>query len=216
MSEFLGLDLSRFNNVVNYDLICKEFDFVILRAGGSDDGNPPVKFYNDRYFNTYYNEFRKRGIAIGAYWVVGHRFTNEADGVINAQKFCECLRGKHFDMPLYLDYEVPTPAMKHDGTTAAIAFCRQMEKHRYYTGIYASDISGFKDRLELDRLTLFDKWVAKYGGGAPNYVPKYGMWQYTSKGHVDGVSGNVDINIAYLDYPKLIKGLGLNHLNEKR
>lgn len=215
MSEYLGVDLSSFNMVNNYELICKEYDFAILRAGGSDNGNPPVGFYTDRRFESRYQEFSKLGLSLGAYWVVGHRFTTEADGVINAKKFCQLLRGKKFTMPVFLDYEVPTPAMRHDGTTAAIAFCKQMEKQGYYVGIYASDISGFKDRLEIDRLGAFDKWVARYGGSAPKYVSKYGIWQYTSSGIVDGVSGKVDINIAYNDYPAIIKRAGLNHLKER-
>lgn len=215
MSEYLGVDLSSFNMVNNYELICKEYDFAILRAGGSDNGNPPVGFYTDRRFESRYQEFYRLGLPLGAYWVVGHRFNTEADGVINAKKFCQLLRGKKFTMPVFLDYEVPTPAMRHDGTTAAIAFCKQMEKQGYYVGIYASDISGFKDRLELDRLGAFDKWVARYGGSAPKYVSKYGIWQYTSSGIVNGVSGKVDINIAYNDYPAIIKRAGLNHLKER-
>lgn len=215
MSEFLGVDLSKFNMVNNYDLICKEYDFAILRAGGSDHGKPPIQFYTDGRYEERYAEFTKRGLPLGAYWVVGHRFTTEADGVINAKKFCQLLRGKKFTMPVFLDYEVPTPEMRHNGTTAAIAFCKQMEKQGYYVGIYASDISGFKDRLELDRLRAFDKWVARYGGSAPKYVPTYGIWQYTSSGHVDGITGNVDINIAYHDYPAIINRAGLNHLKER-
>ena len=215
MSQFLGVDLSKFNMVNNYDLICKEYDFAILRAGGSDHGKPPIQFYTDGRYEERYAEFTKRGLPLGAYWVVGHRFTTEADGVINAKKFCQLLRGKKFTMPVFLDYEVPTPEMCHDGTTAAIAFCKQMEKQGYYVSIYASDISGFKDRLELDRLGAFDKWVARYGGSAPKYVPTYGIWQYTSTGHVDGITGNVDINIAYHDYPAIIKRAGLNHLKER-
>ena len=215
MSQFLGVDLSKFNMVNNYDLICKEYDFAILRAGGSDHGKPPIQFYTDGRYEERYAEFTNRGLPLGAYWVVGHRFTTEADGVINAKKFCQLLRGKKFTMPVFLDYEVPTPEMRHDGTTAAIAFCKQMEKQGYYVSIYASDISGFKDRLELDRLGAFDKWVARYGGSAPKYVPTYGIWQYTSTGHVDGITGNVDINIAYHDYPAIIKRAGLNHLKER-
>ena len=77
MSEFLGVDLSRFNMISNYDLICKEYDFVILRAGGSDDGNPPVNFYRDKFFEDRYVEFSKRGMNIGAYWVVSPLSTSK-------------------------------------------------------------------------------------------------------------------------------------------
>ena len=212
MSEYIGVDISRFNMINNYELICKQCDFVMLRAGGSDNGNPPIGFYKDKFFEERYEKFTKLGVPLGAYWVVGHKFTTEADGIINAKKFIQLLRGKKFSMPVILDYEVPTPEMRHNGTTAAIAFCRQLEKQGYYVSIYASDISGFKDRLELDRLGSFDKWVARYGGSKPKYATQYGIWQYTDNGYIEGVNGRVDINISYKNYPEIIRKAGLNNL----
>jgi GH25 family lysozyme M1 (1,4-beta-N-acetylmuramidase) len=84
-----------------------------------------------------------------------------------------------------------------------------MEAAGYYCGIYASDFSGFKDRLELSRLTAFDKWVANYIS-QPGYVESYGMWQRSSQGRVNGITGNVDIDECYQDYPTIIKANGLN------
>ena len=84
-----------------------------------------------------------------------------------------------------------------------------MEKAGYYCGIYASDISGFVDRLDMSRLTQFDKWAARYGG-KPTAVKRYGIWQKSSNGTITGIAGNVDINEAYEDYPTIIKAAGLN------
>ena len=211
--EMRGIDVSKFNYISNYDLVAKNCDFVIVRAGGSDNANP-LGFYKDGSFEEKYRQLSRRGVPLGAYYVVGHKFTTEADGEIQARNFVGLIRGKKFDFPLFLDYEVPTPAARHDGTTAAIAFCRTLEKLGYYASIYASDISGFKERLELDRLTAFDKWVARYGT-KPKVVTKYGIWQYTSTGRTEGVNGNVDMNICYIDYPDVIRKAGLNHLERR-
>ena len=84
-----------------------------------------------------------------------------------------------------------------------------MEKAGYYCGIYASDLSGFCDRLDITKLDNIDKWVARYGS-KPTYVKAYGMWQSSDSGRVDGIRGNVDTDEAYKDYPALIKAAGLN------
>ena len=84
-----------------------------------------------------------------------------------------------------------------------------MEAMGYYVGIYASDISGFKDRLNINQLNAFDKWVARYGS-EPKYVKNYGIWQYSSSGVVDGIKGRVDVNYSKVDYPGIIK---THHLN---
>ncbi|MFR8294887.1 MAG: LysM peptidoglycan-binding domain-containing protein [Ruminococcus sp.] len=52
-------------------------------------------------------------------------------------------------------------------------------------------------------------WVAEYGSRC-NYGGTYGMWQYSSTGRVSGISGNVDMDICYVDYPAKIKAAGLN------
>ena len=72
-----------------------------------------------------------------------------------------------------------------------------------------SDISGFKDRLNINQLNAFDKWVARYGS-EPKYVKNYGIWQYASDGRIDGIKGRVDVNYSKIDYPGIIK---THHLN---
>ena len=85
-----------------------------------------------------------------------------------------------------------------------------MEAAGYYAMIYGGDIFSFKDRLNLDRLDEFDKWVARYGS-EPQYVKEYGIWQYSSTDYVDGITENtVDKDVAYKNYPEIIKNAGLN------
>ena len=213
MNEFYGIDISSFNSVVNYDLIAKEQDFVIIRAGGADN-KTPYGFYKDRKFEEYYNQFSRRYVPVGAYYLAAAKFFTPEDGRIQAQNFLGLLRGKNFTMPVVLDLEVPLSGNQKQVTDASIAFLETLESHGYYAMIYASDISGFIERLELDRLGAYDKWVARYGAGPKNAVP-YGIWQYSSTGRVPGINGNVDMNRTTKDYPAIIKSAGLNHL-EKR
>lgn len=202
-----GIDVSHWQGIIDFEKVKKAgIDFVIIKAGGSDNG-----FYRDSKFLVNYKNACNAGLLCGAYYFVGKYCTSYAAGVADAERFLKLLKGKTFSYPLYIDIET-TPIHKRQGATdAVIGFCQTMEKAGCYVGIYASDISGFKDRLILSKLFAFDKWVARYGS-KPKYVSKYGMWQMSSKGQVDGIRGYVDIDECYYDYPKIITRKGLNNL----
>lgn len=210
MAEYYGIDVSSFNRVTNFDLIAKEQDFVFLRAGGADN-RTPYGFYRDRKFLEYYNELSSRGVPLGAYYLAAKKFFTAQDGRIQAQNFLGLIRGLKFQMPVALDLEVPDADNNREVTDASVSFLETLEGHGYYAMIYASDISGFINRLDLSRLQRFDKWVARYGSQPKNAVP-FGIWQRTSKGNVPGIAGNVDMNITYNDYPDIITKARLNHL----
>ena len=83
--------------------------------------------------------------------------------------------------------------------------CLMFEEAGYYAAIYASK-SWFDTKLNSSRLNRFDKWIAWWNKGASFDKNIYGIWQYTSSGSVNGISGNVDMNEAYKDYPSIIGG----------
>lgn len=200
-----GIDISRWQGNIDWKLVKESgVEFAILKAGGSDDG-----FYEDSKFQENYEEAKNNGIPVGAYYYVGPNCTSAEAGKADAERFLNIVNGKTFEMPVVLDFESTSPSDRDGATDAAIAFCEVLENAGYYVAIYASDISGFKDRLDIDRLSEYDKWVARYGS-EPQYVNDYGIWQFTSEGLVPGISGNVDMNIAYKDYPSIIKAAGLN------
>ena len=116
-----------------------------------------------------------------------------------------------FEYPVYIDLESTSPKHRAGATEAVISFCETMEKNGYYAGVYASDISGFVDRLDLSKLDRYDKWVARYGS-EPKRVKEYGMWQKTSSGMIEGIAGRVDLDVAYMDYPAIMKRTGLNNV----
>lgn len=209
--ESRGIDVSHWQGNIDFNKVkASGIDFVILKAGGSD--GKLNKRYRDKCFEQYYKDAKAAGLCVGAYYFVGKNCNNVEEGMQDAVHFEELLNGKQFDMPVYMDFEAPSSLTKSGNTQAAIVFCQYMESAGYFVGIYASDVSGFNDRLENSKLSMYNHWVARYGS-SPKVVKSYGMWQYSSKGRVTGINGNVDLDIAYLDFPTIIKKKGFNGFN---
>jgi GH25 family lysozyme M1 (1,4-beta-N-acetylmuramidase) len=83
--------------------------------------------------------------------------------------------------------------------------CLMFEEAGYYAAIYASK-SWFDTKLNSSKLDRFDKWMAWWSSSASSKFDHnaYGLWQYSSKGTVNGISGNVDMNESFKDYPSMI------------
>ena len=89
----------------------------------------------------------------------------------------------------------------------------ELERAGYYAGIY-SYRSFFTQYLDMEKLSDYDVWVAEIEVEKPNYSGDYGMWQYSWNGAVKGISGAVDLDYVYRDYPEIIKAKGLNGWKE--
>ena len=220
-----GIDISHWQGNVDFEKIKTNkyrglpVSFVMLKAGGSDNG-----LYTDSCFKQYYDKAKKAGLHIGAYYFVGNKFWGTAAGVADAKRFIKILNGREFDMPVAVDVENQSRAKKAEITAATKAFCDTMEQAGYYCSIYASDVSGFKETMDVSKLTAYDKWVAKYSTHEPSYMNgsapsrRYGMWQfggsvnYLRSPHIIGVqSVNCDQNIATKNYPDIIRKNKLNN-----
>ena len=80
-------------------------------------------------------------------------------------------------------------------TLVCEAFCRTITNAGYKAGVYASR-NWYNNNLKAERLEDYYIWMAEYRS-TPLSQGYYNMWQYTSKGQIDGIKGNVDLNIAY-------------------
>ena len=189
-----GIDISHHQGNIDYETVKNsgKVDFLIIKAGGSDDG-----FYEDSRFREYLDGFKTVDIPVlGAYYFVGSGFVSTGDGIADADRFCDMLDGTGIPYAI-LDLESTSPDDKDGVTDASIAFMDRCVERGYKTMIYASDISGFQNRLELDRLYEYKKWVARYGS-EPQYVSDYAMWQYSSSENIEGIPDNtVDCNYLY-------------------
>ena len=189
-----GIDVSHWQGNIDYEAVKNsgKVDFVIIKAGGSDDG-----FYEDCKFREYLDGFNNAGVPVlGAYYFVGSGCVSTEDGIADADRFCDMLDGTGIPYAI-LDLESTSPDDKDGVTDASIAFMDRCIERGYKTMIYASDISGFQNRLELDRLYEYKKWVARYGS-EPQYVSDYAIWQYSSTENIEGIPDNtVDCNYLY-------------------
>lgn len=198
-----GIDISHWNNdagPINFKKVAASgISFVIIKAGGSDAG-----FYKDKNFEENYAAATAAGLDVGAYYFIGPKMLTKKDAEADAKRFYNIIKGKKFSMPVYLDLETSDPKDKEAATKAAIYFMRWLEKKGYFVGIYASDLSGFRDRVDGKQLTDFTLWVARYGS-EPTNMKKWDVWQYTSTAYVTGITGRVDRNYMRRDLPAIIR-----------
>ena len=89
----------------------------------------------------------------------------------------------------------------------------EVEQMGFYAQLYT--YTGYKYELDMARLSSrWDVWLADYTGKTPNVTFNYNAHQHTSKGSVPGITGNVDLNVTTLNYPKIIRKKGLTRLRE--
>ena len=194
-----GIDISRWQGQPDFAKLKSQVDFVIIQAGfGKYAGQKDVEFERN------YSECKKYGIPVGAYWFSYASTPQEA--IYEATACIEALKGKTFEYPIYFDIE--GSACSGDVSGKCINFCNELEKKGYFAGVYISR-SPAQTYLNNEVLERFALWLAEYGG-VLNWGGACGMWQNSDAGRFNGIAGNVDTDICYVDYPKLIKSAGLN------
>jgi len=201
----LCIDISTWQNGIDYNDIVNNCKYVILRAG--------FDVTEDNMFQEHYEELIKRNVHLGAYWYT--YATNENEARNEARRFLELINGKKFDLPIYLDIEDPSIIGLGRGTLDAIvrAFGTEIQNAGYYFGVY-TNLNWYLNILSGSALnSKYDWWIALWDSEPPypEYGINYGIWQFGST----WIGGqNVDGNYIYKDYPVIIRELGLNHLDD--
>ncbi len=196
-----GIDVSRYQGSIDFSRLKSETDFVIIQAGYGKYSNQ-----TDARFEQNYSGCKKYGIPCGAYWFAYAKSVDEA--ILEAKACIEVIKGRKFEYPIYYDVEGESLTNKRTVSDMCAAFCSELEKAGYFAGIYMSR-SPAQTFLDESTAKKYALWLAEYGSKL-NYGGAYGMWQYTSSGKVGGISGDVDLDYVYEDYPTLIKNAGLN------
>ena len=179
------IDVSHHQGKIDWARVKPQIDAAILRCGYSTSGKDRMWEYNAA-------ECERLGISYGVYFYSYAQ--NVPTAAIEAQHCLDLLKGRKVSGHVWFDSE-------QDGTqtvarSAAELFCRTVKAAGYKPGIYASE-SWFKRYLKG---MGYPTWVAKYGrnNGAPGVKPNIGeavnLWQYTSRGIVNGISGGVDVS----------------------
>ena len=207
-SKVFGIDVSRWQGAV-YPLQKAQQEgvkFVILKGGGADDG-----YYKDGAFENNYALAKKLNMPVGAYWF--SYAMNPEQAKKEAEYFYQnCLKGKQFELPVYIDVENKTQLSigKRALTDIVKTWLDYLEKKDYWVGIYSS-LSYFNNYLYDNELSKYAHWIAQW---STNLSRDCGMWQFggeTNYIRSNKVCGMVtDQDYMLFDYPKAIKERGKN------
>lgn len=197
-----GIDVSEHQGTIDWQRV--NVDFVIIRAGYGR-----YISQKDKCFENNYQRCKERNIPCGAYWY--SYATSAEEAKTEAQVCLEVIRGKQFEYPIYFDIEEQRQLKLGMAACSEIAkaFLETVENAGYFVGIYSAKYN-LETYISEEIRKRYAVWVAQYGVSSPTYSGAYGLWQKSNTGSVAGISGNVDLDESYVDYPAIIKARGLN------
>lgn len=202
MATVKGIDVSVFQGKIDWKKVKNsEIKFAIIRGSFG-------RYEKDEKFELNYVNAKNVGMPVGYYH---YTYANTVEKAIQEADFViHNLKDKQFEYPIVFDIEDKsiTGLSKALLTSITKAFCEKVTAAGYYVSIY-SFASFLNTKLDMTVLKNYDVWVAQWNDKC-TYTGPYGMWQYSDKGHVSGISGAVDMDYAYKDYPKIMKEKGLN------
>ena len=171
--------------------------------------------YIDPTFETNYRNARAAGLDVGVYYYT--YATSEAMADAELALLRQAVYGKELTLPVAVDVEDNrlTSLDKQSLTDLTAYALHEVEQMGFYAQLYT--YTGFaKAHLYVDGAALqpYDVWLADYTGKTPNVTFNYNAHQHTSKGAVPGISGNVDLNVTTINYPRIIEKKGLTRLRE--
>ena len=202
--DMKGIDVSVHNGNIDWQKVKNAgIDFAILRAGYGR-----LASQKDERFEQNYSGAKAAGIPIGAYWYSYAMSEDEAR--LEADVFLSIIKGKQFEFPVYYDVEEQKQVALGKEKVSAImrAFLEKVEAAGYFVGLYGS-ASSLTTHTADDIKSRYTIWLAHWVNQT-SYGGAYGIWQHSEKGRVDGINGNVDLDIGYKDFPTIIKSKGLN------
>ena len=192
-----GIDVSKWNGNINWEKVSKtDVDFAIIRCGYGDN----ITSQDDKYWEKNVAGCIKYNIPFGTY-IYSYAKT-KAQAKSEADHVVRLLEGKDISFPVYYDMEENAQAKlgkKKVGQFADI-FTSAVAAQGYVAGVYAN-LNWWTNYIPNSVATnvYLNKWVAQYNS-ACQYKGSYNMWQCTSVGKVNGISGNVDLNFWFGGY----------------
>lgn len=201
-----GIDVSTWQGDIDWNKVKNDgIEFAMLRSSFGKE-NPDKQ--TDNKFHQNYKNAKAAGVPIGAYHY--SYATTVEDAKKEADFFLSIVKGCQFEYPVAFDIEDASQMNlgKTRITDIIMTFCERVQAAGYYVSLY-TNLDWISNRIDMSRAKAFDVWLAQWSS-KPTYSGSFGMWQYTSSGSVSGISGSVDMNIAYYDYPSIIKAAGLN------
>lgn len=190
------IDISKYQGDVNFTAVKAAGIYgVIIRAGYGREISQ-----TDPYFAKNYDGAKAAGLHVGAYWYSYAVSANDARK--EADAFMRVIGARDFDLPLYLDMERRDMGAGAE-VECAIAFLDVIRARRpgNFVGFYSYANYMHSINMEEVRKHCDTVWKADYRT-VPDSSIQCDMLQYTSTGKVAGISGNVDKNHLYRDFPR--------------
>lgn len=197
--EMKVIDVSVHQGRIDWAKVKGNIDGAIIRCGYGSD----IRSQDDARFKENVEACIKYGIPFGVYlYSYAKTIAGAKSEALHVIRLLAPYKGK-LSFPVYYDLE--EAGTESGAVGRAIVFGELIEEEGYWCGIYANQYwwqSFLKDGLDK-----YTKWVAKYSESKPTGISgTYDIWQFTSKGRIPGISGNVDVNVCYRDFPAAIKG----------
>lgn len=210
MKKF-GIDISRWQGDFNMLQAKREgVEFVIIKGGGGDDG-----LYVDGRFKQNYDNAKRLGLPVGCYWFSKALTVDQAK--MEAEYFYQnVLRGRQFELPIYMDVENKTQLAVGQRmlTNIVKTWLDYLEKKGFFVGIYSS-LYYINRKVYDSELQKYTHWIAQWNTTLDYaHLDICGMWQfggetnYIRSNKVAGVTCDQDYMLQ--DFPSIIKAAGLN------
>ena len=165
----------------------------------------------DKEYENNYKGAKAAGVKIGAYYF---SYAKDAAGAEKeAKEALELLKGKQFEWPIY--YDIEEDALEGDVNAMLDTFCSILNDKNYFCGVYSS-AWPLNNKFNSSVLSKYEVWVAQYGVEKPSFNGEWGIWQYSSKGRVSGINGDVDLDYAQINYTDVIRSKGFNNNKSKK
>ena len=197
-SGTIGIDVSKYQSGINWQKVKNAgINFAIIRCGYRGYGSGVL--VQDPKFASHISGAKAAGLRVGIYFF--SQAITEAEAVEEASMAVKLANQYGINMPIAIDSEYAAGGRgradglsKAERTRITVAFCNTVANSGYKPMVYASK-SWFASHLDVSQFGSYRIWVAHYAEKC-GYGGRYDIWQNTSKGSVDGVPGNVDMNIS--------------------
>ena len=204
--QYKGIDISENNGSVNWALVKRDnIDFAMIRIGYRGYGQAG-RIVEDSKGKLNIEAAKKAGVKVGVYFYT--QAINETEAIEEANWILNTIKGYSVDYPVAIDFENSGANGRADNldintrTKIAKAFCQTIQNAGYTPMVY-TNVNWANNYINMNELTKYETWIAHWTYNTaklPSYNKSYTMWQYSNKGIVNGVPGNVDLNIGYKKY----------------
>lgn len=196
-----GVDVSSFQGNIDWNAVAADgIEFAIIRVGFRGYGSEGSIHIDDNAEKNLKGA-NAAGLSVGVYFYSQAITVDEA--IEEADFVLKIIRKHKITAPVVFDWEnEPDINMRTDnldGTTltdCAVAFCERIRHAGYMPAVYFNLTDAYQ-RYDLSRIKDYTLWYAQHRGTSPEFYYNYNIWQYSDSGSVNGIKGNVDLNISF-------------------